>query len=171
MWLTKKILAPTDFSEVASYATDTAIELAKTFAVPVVLMHSYEIPVYSYPAIPYVPATDLTESLEQAAKQGLDFVRRKYELSGVEITTVVQIGVAWEQIISTAKNIDAGLIVMGTHGRRGLPRALMGSVAEKVVRLSPIPVLTLREPVAGAGATRSTPNPKAADDLVDRWQL
>jgi nucleotide-binding universal stress UspA family protein len=62
---------------------------------------------------------------------------------GVVLETLFSRGVAWEEIIEVAKRVDVGLIVMGTHGRRGLPRAIMGSVAEKVVRLSPVPVLTI----------------------------
>jgi len=66
------------------------------------------------------------------------------EPGGEEFHTVLRTGVPWEEILDTAKKLDVGLIVMGTHGRRGLPRAILGSVAEKVVRLSPVPVLTVR---------------------------
>jgi len=67
---------------------------------------------------------------------------------------VLNSGIAWERILETAKMVEAGLIVMGTHGRRGVPRAFLGSVAERVVRLSPVPVLTIREPVADVVALR-----------------
>ena len=63
---------------------------------------------------------------------------------GVPISGQLRRGVPWECVLETAKETKADLIVMGTHGRKGLARALMGSVAEKVVRLSPIPVLTVR---------------------------
>jgi nucleotide-binding universal stress UspA family protein len=65
------------------------------------------------------------------------------EVKTVLVSTVLKSGRAWEQILDTAEKVDAGLIVIGTHGRRGLPRALLGSVAERVVRLSPVPVLTV----------------------------
>jgi nucleotide-binding universal stress UspA family protein len=69
---------------------------------------------------------------------------------GVEISVVLKPGVAWETIVETASMVDAGLIVIGTHGRRGVPRAVLGSVAERVVRVSRLPVLTIREAASTA---------------------
>jgi nucleotide-binding universal stress UspA family protein len=173
MWSMNKILLPTDFSEIATAALDVAVELARRFSVPIVLMHAYDIPVYSYPATPYVPTAEMTASLEEASAQGLSQLRRSYESSGVDFSTMTRTGIAWEQILLAAKEVDAGLIIMGTHGRRGLPRAILGSVAEKVVRLSPIPVLTIHDVVPGteAGSAPHVPDPKAADELVEHWQL
>jgi nucleotide-binding universal stress UspA family protein len=173
MWSMQRILVPTDFSDLAMAALEVGVELARKFAVPVTLMHAYDIPVYTYPATPYVPIAEMTASLEEASNDGLAALRKPYETSGVDITTMTRAGIAWEQILLCAKEIEAGLIVMGTHGRKGLPRALLGSVAEKVVRLSAVPVLTIHDTVPGLTAEREAthPNPKAADDLVERWQL
>jgi nucleotide-binding universal stress UspA family protein len=175
MWSMKTILVPTDFSEIAAMATETAMDLAKAFSASVVLMHAYELPVYTYayPTVPYVPTPELAAGLEEAAARGLEALRKQYEQRGVPLGTLTRAGIAWEQILAAAATTQAGLIVMGTHGRRGLPRALMGSVAEKVVRLSPVPVLTVRAPVPGVGpsATRGPADPGAADRLVEQGQL
>jgi nucleotide-binding universal stress UspA family protein len=173
MWSVKTILVPTDFSEIASMATDTAMDLAERFSASVVLMHAYEVPAwtYAYPAAAYVPPPDLASGLEEASLRGLEAVRKQYESRHIAISTITTAGVAWEQILTAAKSTGAGLIVMGTHGRKGLPRAIMGSVAEKVVRLSPVPVLTVRGPVPGVGAVRTPPDPRAADELVEHGQL
>lgn len=65
-------------------------------------------------------------------------------------------GVAWEQILAAATDVDANVIALGTHGRRGVAHAIMGSVAERVVRLSDIPVLTVR---SRAAANREASRP------------
>jgi nucleotide-binding universal stress UspA family protein len=63
---------------------------------------------------------------------------------GIRAEGVLGIGSAWQNILSVAKELKADVIVLGTHGRSGVMHALLGSVAEKVVRLSPVPVLTVR---------------------------
>lgn len=146
MWLQKKILVPTDFSELARSATDAALEVAHECKVPLVLLHVYGMPGQTYPNVALVLTADFVRSLESAARSALNDEAARLAQKGVEISTVLNVGTAWEQILETAKMVDAGLIVMGTHGRRGVTRALLGSVAERVVRLSPVPVLTLRHP-------------------------
>ena len=140
MWPTKRILVPSDFSASSRRACELAVELAQTSRVPLTLMH-----VVSREAIhsgfPYVP--EYTQFLEQSARSALQDEAARFQGKGAELDTLQKTGVAWEEIIETAKRLDVGLIVMGTHGRRGLPRAILGSVTEKVVRLSPVPVLTV----------------------------
>jgi nucleotide-binding universal stress UspA family protein len=89
------------------------------------------------------PTEDYALLYEKGARESLEKERARLASSGAEVISVLRPGVAWEEILAAAQALDAGLIVMGTHGRRGLPRAVLGSVAEKVVRLSPIPVLTV----------------------------
>jgi nucleotide-binding universal stress UspA family protein len=60
---------------------------------------------------------------------------------------ILRSGVPWREILSAVEDVAADLVVMGTHGRRGVSHALLGSVAEKIVRLSPVPVLTVRDTV------------------------
>jgi len=84
--------------------------------------------------------------------------RHLFAEKGWRFNTVLHVGAASEQILQAAKAHDVGLIVIGTHGRRGLPRALLGSVAEKVVRLSPVPVLTIhKRPLRKDGGDTQVP--------------
>jgi nucleotide-binding universal stress UspA family protein len=87
--------------------------------------------------------TDYVQLMEDSAQSALNNEAARLQGKGVEVTTVLRMGSPWEQVLDVAGKLEVGLIVMGTHGRRGLPRALLGSVAEKVVRLSPVPVLTV----------------------------
>jgi nucleotide-binding universal stress UspA family protein len=89
--------------------------------------------------------------------------------SGVPITSVLRVGPAWEQILRTSQEQGAELIVIGSRGLHGLPRALMGSTAERVVRHSPVPVMTLHGPVPQITAQKLAA--KEADALVDQWLI
>jgi hypothetical protein len=90
-----------------------------------------------------MPIVDYTELVEKSARLALRDEAARLQSDHVEVVPLFKIGIAWEEIIAAAKRLDVGLIVMGTHGRRCLSRVLMGSVAEKVVRLSPVSVLTI----------------------------
>jgi nucleotide-binding universal stress UspA family protein len=137
-----RILVPTDFSPAADRALDTAIELARVLGATIVVMHSYEIPSYAY--LEALATPEFMTALEQAARNALS--KAVLERKGVDVPLVAALycGVPYEQILVAVQQHDVGLIVMGTHGRRGLAHALLGSVAEKMVRLSPVPVLTVR---------------------------
>jgi len=152
MWLTKKILVATDFAEASRAASEVGVELARMFHVPLVLMHAYHVPMQVYTGVPVVPVAGYVRAYEDAAREALENERIRLAAAGVDVNAVLRSGVAWEEILATAKQLDVGLIVTGTHGRHGLPRALLGSVGEKVVRLSPVPVLTIH----GGGASRAT---------------
>jgi nucleotide-binding universal stress UspA family protein len=143
MWLTKTILAPTDFGASSKAASDVALDLARRFQLPLVVVHVTQVPFLPYTGAPFTPVGDYVSGMEQAAREALDAEVARLAGKGVDLRGVLKTGVPWEEILEAQKQVDAGLIVMGTHGRRGLPRALIGSVAEKVVRLSPVPVLTL----------------------------
>jgi nucleotide-binding universal stress UspA family protein len=158
MWLTKKILVATDFAEPSKVAADVGVELAEAFHVPLVLVHAYLVPTPIYMGVPVAPVSDYIGTFEEAARESLEAEHARLKKRGADVGTVLCAGVAWEEILSTAEHIDAGLIVMGTHGRHGLPRAVLGSVAEKVVRLSPVPVLTVHAPSATASTRRSKAN-------------
>jgi nucleotide-binding universal stress UspA family protein len=143
MWFAKKILVATDFAESSRSAADAGVELARTLRLPLVLLHAYQVPASVYRGTPFTPFEDYVQAYEQGARECLEKEKGRLVGKGAEVTTILQVGAPWEQILATAEQVDAGLIVVGTHGRRGLPRALLGSVAEKVVRLSRIPVLTI----------------------------
>ena len=139
----RKILVPTDFSPHSAVALTYAIDLAKRYEAALTLLHVY--PVVNYAAAEgfalYTPeqlATLITQLSSQL--RALEDEARKAG-AGL-LSSVMEQGDAYKEIMAQASGFD--LIVMGTHGRTGLKHALMGSVAEKIVRTSPCPVLTVR---------------------------
>jgi nucleotide-binding universal stress UspA family protein len=140
----KRILVPTDFSEGAESALDVAIDLSKKYGAQITLLHCYEVPLYVYSGAPPVPA-DYWTPIQNAASRRLEAAVAELARRSPEAKGLLSQGAPWEQILHAADETKADLIVMGTHGRRGLTHVLLGSVAEKVVRLSPVPVLTVRE--------------------------
>ena len=167
MSLPKTILVPTDFGEASEHAVEYALELAKALGSEVVLMHAFEIPAVGFPDGAMIATADMTNRVLEGAQVGLERQAAQYEGSGVGMRTIVKQGDAWRSIIAAAEELGSDLIVMGTHGRRGLPRALLGSVAEKVVRTAHCPVLTVHKAdvdraaigdgeVAGERTVRST---------------
>jgi len=141
----KHILVPTDFSACSLGALDLAISLAATFDADLTLLHCWEVPIYPY--LDYMLSSpDLITSLENAATkrlaEELEWVKKQHP--GAK--SALSMGLAWQQILEVAKQLRPDLIVMGSHGRHGLDHVLLGSVAEKVVRLSEVPVLTVRAP-------------------------
>ena len=156
MWLKRNILVATDFGEHSRAAADLALEVAQQAGMPLVLVHSYQVPVNLYAGVPLPSFADYIQAYENAAREMLEKEALRIANHGVPVSPVLRRGAVWEEILAVAKELDVGLIVLGTHGRRGLPRALLGSVAEKVVRMSPIPVLTMREPPHTAAAIDRT---------------
>jgi nucleotide-binding universal stress UspA family protein len=139
----KHILVPTDFGASAAQALDFAIALAAKFGSKITLLHVSWLPPPAYAA--YAAGLEIpTAEMEQGAKRELDrlLARIKDRTSNVE--GVVVTGEPWRAILEVADQRSADAIVMGTHGYRGMSRFLLGSIAEKVVRLSPIPVVTVR---------------------------
>ncbi len=145
----KKILVPTDFSELSGEAAQTAVAFAKVFGASIELVHVFVEPAYILPP-PVDMATfpfDLAQILDRV-QNGLDAERDRVQGSGVTVTTTTLSGRAAQEIVAHAKKTHADLIVMGTHGRSGFQHALLGSVAERVVHHSPCPVLVvpMRQP-------------------------
>jgi universal stress protein A len=146
----RQILAPTDFSECSKQAVQWAYELAQTFGVKLTLLHVIEeLPPY----IGFLPsggAATLLKHLERQAR--LDLAQLLARAEGVKVEVICQavVGTPYHTIleVATAENVD--LIVMATHGRTGLSHLMMGSVAERVVRMAPCPVLTIRPTAAAA---------------------
>ena len=142
----QRILVPIDFTETSDRALDYAIELAQKVGATVTVMHAYELPIYGFPDGALVATADVATRISQASQEALHAAISKREGRGVALTTVLRDGVPWEEIASVANELDADLIVVGTHGRRGLRRAILGSVAENVIRTSARPVLTIHAP-------------------------
>lgn len=138
----KHLIIATDFSESSQHALDLAVELAQRFEAELTLVHSWEAPSYSYGGGLYLPV-DLVTPIEQAAVAQLNIALTDLRVRLPRAQSMLRAGLAWEEVLAAATQAHADLIVLGTHGRRGLNRALLGSVAEKVVRLSRVPVLTV----------------------------
>jgi nucleotide-binding universal stress UspA family protein len=143
MSLPKTILVPTDFGTGSDHALNYAVELARALGAELVVMHTYEIPMIGFPDGAIIATPELTTKVLESAEIGLRKTVEPHLSSGVNIRTMVKQGPTWQTIIETATQVGAGMIAMGTHGRHGLPRALLGSVAEKVVRSAKCPVLTI----------------------------
>jgi nucleotide-binding universal stress UspA family protein len=139
------ILVPTDFGESSQRALDHAVELAKKFDAKVTLLHSFEVPAYAYAGVG-TTTVDYLVPMEESARKCLEDALRDLKAKLPSAVAVFRKGAPWQQTLLACEEAGADLIVMGTHGRQGLSHALIGSVAEKVVRLSPVPVLTVREP-------------------------
>jgi nucleotide-binding universal stress UspA family protein len=144
----KRILVPTDFGESSDAALAYASDLAKAVGAEVIVLHSYEIPTIGFPDGAIVATAELASRVREGAQAGLDAAVRRNENEGVPVRAVVKEGDASRTIVEAADELGAELIVMGTHGRRGLPRALLGSVAERVVRTATCPVLTVHADAA-----------------------
>ena len=144
MTLPRTILVPTDFSEHADHALDYAVELATRFGATMHLVHAIPVPAMGVHEIGVAYNAMAIESLTKAAQNALDARAARYR-DRIEFASArCEVGDARDVIDRAATNIKADLIVMGTHGRRGIRRLLLGSVAEAIVRSSPCPVLTVR---------------------------
>jgi nucleotide-binding universal stress UspA family protein len=134
----KIILAATDFSEIAARAVAQAFDLAALNGGKVQLVHAYSVP--GYPD-GFAVGVDLVTPVQQAAKRALGLEIEKYAARPEFGGTILEMGDARDVILEHARRLPADLIVLGSHGRRGFQHMLLGSVAERVVRSSPCPVL------------------------------
>ncbi|HEY7494367.1 MAG TPA: universal stress protein [Candidatus Tectomicrobia bacterium] len=142
---TQHFLVPIDFSEYADYALDYAMALARKLPARLTLLHV----IHAMPvgvtdmgtALPY----SYLQDLEAEIAQNLQGYLKRVQDANLEGDTVVVHGVPFDEIVQTAKTKNINLIIMGSHGRTGLGRLFLGSVAEKVVRLAPCPVLVTRQ--------------------------
>jgi len=137
----KHIVAATDFSEASRAALELARSVASESGADLTIVHVCEVPGYSGTG---PIAYDLVTPIATQAQVQLDALLDHVRQACPRATGLVKVGAPAEQILAVAGDARADLVVMGTHGRRGLAHAVMGSVAERVVRLSPVPVLTVR---------------------------
>ena len=142
--LPKTILVPTDLSEGAEEALDYACELAAKLDATIHLVNVIGIPAIGVPELGVAMTATMIDSMVVENQRALDdLVARKCHAARMG-QALLKTGDARDVINQTALELGADLIVMGTHGRRGVTRALLGSVAETVVRSAPCPVLTVR---------------------------
>ncbi len=142
----KRILCATDFSDDARDAMQLAAELARQAQAVLVLVHVWQPPLWLTTADYQLPGHVVQDTVDLAERTLETWKTDARKLGASEVVARFLTGTPWDQIVATAREdprID--LIVMGTHGRTGLRRALIGSVAEKVVRHAPCAVMVVRE--------------------------
>ena len=143
----KKILVPCDFSEPSESALKYARAFAEQFAGSIHLMHVMEEPfMYAPSSEGYILPPHLHDEMESSARERLTNVLSPTDRDKFGVQLVLKHGSPFVEIVRYARDADVDLIVMGTHGRGPIAHMLMGSVAEKVVRKAPCPVLTVRSP-------------------------
>ncbi|UWG47195.1 Nucleotide-binding protein, UspA family [Halanaeroarchaeum sp. HSR-CO] len=137
-----RLLVPIDGSPESLEAVDEAAALAG--ALDAELTGLYVVDTRDYSTIPEAKWISLADELEREGERALEEAERRAEAAGVTMTTVVDRGIPHDSIIEYADEIGADVIVMSTHGRTGLDRFLLGSVTEKVIRSTELPVLVIR---------------------------
>ena len=142
--LPKTILVPTDLSEGAEQALDYACELAKMLGATIHLVNVIGIPALGVPELGLAMTSTVIDQIMIENQTALDKLAESKRCSAQIGQVLLRTGDAKDVINQTAKELGADLIVMSTHGRRGIKRALLGSVTETVVRSAPCPVLTVR---------------------------
>jgi nucleotide-binding universal stress UspA family protein len=154
----EKVLAPVDLSDQSEMVIRHARELSRSYNASLSVLHIIENVAYPN-AYGVDPLTPILPDVRSRAAEALEDLVDRARDEEIEMQAVVRTGYAAQDILEYAEEIEAGLIVMATHGRTGLERFLIGSVAEKVVRSAPCPVFTLKSfgaslvPEAPAGAS------------------
>ena len=140
-----RILVPVDFSEFTDDIISYATEIAQKFGSAIHLVHVIPNMGYFAPYESYLAAENMVtvqKGVEIEVRQNLEEVAAR--ISGIPVTRAVLTGVSFVEIVQYVKSENIDLVIMATHGRGGLEHIIIGSVAEKVVRRSPCPVLTIR---------------------------
>jgi nucleotide-binding universal stress UspA family protein len=136
------IVIATDFGETSSRALGLAIGLAEQYRSKLVIAHCFEVPSYVYAGALQSPV-DLLSPIQQAAKSQLDDVVETTRARHADTLGELRMGVVADELLDIVAKHKAGLVVVGTHGRTGVAHLVLGSVAEKIVRTSHVPVITV----------------------------
>ena len=142
------VLVPVDFSDHSREALDTAIQIAHLFGSTVHLLHCYHVQTAGISPYGIVLPSGYYEDIRDAAAKRLSDWSELLSKEGIETESILSADSPSTAINLAATEIQADLIVMGTRGLSGLKHAMLGSVAERVVRLAPCPVLTVKHPEA-----------------------
>lgn len=134
------IMIAVDFEDASRRAIELAKELAAPLEASLVLVHAYDLPVYTYPGLEPSVLPGFHAEVTTAARDALTALSREVGISDA----MLREGDPVREILAAAHERGATMIVMGTHGRRGLAHAILGSVAERVIRQADLPVLTVR---------------------------
>lgn len=139
----KRILVPTDFGRTSEAALRYGLALARAFKAQLYLLH---VPEHPGDAAETEYPIGLFATMQNAAHDRLSHLLTAVEVSEFAPVCAMRIGKPYDEIVKYAAECEIDLIVMGTHGREGVARVVMGSVAERVVRKAPCPVLTVHNP-------------------------
>jgi nucleotide-binding universal stress UspA family protein len=139
-----KVLVPLDGSELSASVLPFAVDLAKSLGASIMLFHAVFEPVMTYPGAEAVFDPGTLKGIEAGAHEYLAAAARDLDAKGVKTNRAVAIGNATDGIVWAAEREGAGLIVMSTHGRSGVGRIVLGSVADAVVRRTSLPVILVR---------------------------
>lgn len=144
----QRILCPVDFFEASAKAYDYAYSLALRYRAKLYVEHVIDVLASAYPYynFPDLAANNIYWDMSKSADERLHKMVKDHAVDGIQAEMVVHKGFVPDSILSFAQDQHADLIVMGTHGRRGLDRLVMGSVTEHVLRRAPCPVLAVRKP-------------------------
>ncbi len=141
----KRILFATDFSESSDFSIKHALLFAKKFNARLYILHVVNEPVdLSGFYVPHISFEKLEEEIAEGARKMMESFCVKHMKGFDDYETMVVSGIPFNTILDRADEVKADLIILGTHGRTGLDHVLFGSTAEKVVRKSKVPVLTVR---------------------------
>lgn len=138
-----RIVCPVDFSESSERAAQYAVGLARQLGAGLHFVHAWQMPVYAFPDGAVILGPDVVAQITEELQRSLDALIERHRQPELALTGHLVQGLADREIVRVAGELGAELIVMGTHGRTGLPHLFLGSVAERVVRTSPVPVLTV----------------------------
>ena len=146
MSMYKSILVPTDGSEITAKAVETAVAMARAFGAKLVTLAVKEpFPYSAITEMQPIPPQEFFDAQERIAVKHLDQVKAACAAAGVEcLAAAVEAAHPWESIIDFGKDQGADLIVMASHGRRGVAALLLGSETQKVLTHSTVPVLVVR---------------------------
>jgi nucleotide-binding universal stress UspA family protein len=143
----RRILCPVDFSKGSEHAIPYAVAFAKSYEAELELFHVLELPFLPPYATSGLPELSVpVDAIRQQCEEQLRTMAEKYGELHPRIAAKVVVGVPFVEIIKEARDGSFDMIVMGSHGRSALRYMLMGSVAERVVRKSPCPVLSVKDP-------------------------
>jgi len=141
----RKILVPIDFSEHSARALEQAMALARTFGSELHLLHCYQINIGAISPYGIVLPESFERDVRRAAIARLAEWREKVSAEGIRVEEHVTPQFPSEAIVQMAEELAVDLIVMGTRGLTGLKHVLLGSVAERTLRLAPCPVLAVKD--------------------------
>jgi universal stress protein A len=146
----KVILVPIDFSEQSKKTVKFATRFAARYRAAVRLLHVFQIPDYAVTQFEhrqrgFDQLKNQVDIAEEEARQNLEALEKELLNQGMDVKATLRVGYPFEEIVLTANDPEIDLIIIGTHGRSGIKRLLLGSTAERVVEHAPCPVLVVKE--------------------------